>query len=111
MTDFADGFDGIKGKVLVGQELHDASSCNLETIDLLLAEHLGCIGPAREQVLPLEAWIVAQDFRFRPAQPQQAKQEVDTQSRAFDNWLPDQDVRINNDAIVMTHGEIRFQRT
>ena len=29
----------------------------------------------------------------------------------LDNWLPDQDVRINNNAIGMTHGEIRFQRT
>jgi hypothetical protein len=99
----ANSLHRVEGKILVGQKLHEGTSGRLKSVELFLAERLGRIGPAGEQVFPRQAWIVAQDFSLRPAVAQQAKQEVDAQARPLDHWLSDQDIWINNDPLVMIH--------
>src|ERR1051326_790552 len=78
-------------------------SCGLERIDLLFAQELAGVSEAGPNVLFGKVWVALKNLGVAPAGGKQVDYELDRNARAAHDWLPGQDLRINDDTLGQRH--------
>ena len=104
---FPQKLDRIARYILVGKNAQGKAVLCVERVDSFIFQHVLSVGETGQNVFPRDARVVVQHLGLGPALGQQADDELNGQSRSFDDRFSHKHGGVGGDSIFPGHGILK----